>query len=277
MIYWTRLAFVSIVIFAIGMAEARANGFDRAAFDKFVSDRAGDGEPIYWYSIGTIRSYPAGDLLFEMEGYDTARRHTPDPSKAKTEQYNRKIYFYKNAETGEYIKEWGGEAVEPIAYPYQFITYELIGDQIETHLEQGAEPRITKFGPSRQISARRLGDTLVVTAPVYIDFPIPNSDRRIDAFENYDFFLQGSDASEPHQLSWVRYGDLPGWAAAESSTGKAIYHLITWRVEDFNDLPAGIRAEIEESHPLWKQPPASLSEVRALQSPDSDEKESKGF
>ena len=257
---------------------AQAEGFDRAAFDQFVSARAGDGEPVYWYSIGTIRSYPEGEILFEMEGYDAARRHTPDPDQPLTHQYNRKIYFYRNKETGDILSEWKGEKVDPIAYPYQFITYGLAGDKIETYLEQGKEPNLTRMGPSQQMSARRLGDTLVVTAPVYIDFPIPNSDRRIDAFENYDFFLHPEGkTSEPHQLAWVRYGDLPRWAAQESATGKAIYHLITWRVEDWNDIPETLRTHIEENYPLWETPPASLEEVRELQKPDSAKPESKGF
>lgn len=270
--------FTAIAAIALACATGvQANGFDRAAFDKFVSDRAGNGKPVYWYSIGTIRSYPKGDLLFEMEGFDAARRHTPDEGLPKTEQYNRKIYFYRNAETGEILREWKGEPVEPIAYPYQFITYELVGDQVETHLEQGVEPRVTRFGPSRQISARSLGDTLVVTAPVYIDFPIPDSDRRIDAFENYDFFLHGDAIAEPHQLSWIRYGDLPAWAAGESETGKAVYHLITWRVEDFRDLPDKLQGYIQQNHPLWMQPPASIDEVRMLQNPTGVGAESKGF
>lgn len=251
---------------------AFAEGFDRDAFDRFVDARVGEGEPVYWYSIGTIRSYPSGDLLFGMEGFDAARRFSPDAEKPYAEQYNRKIYFYTDAETGKILEEHNGETVSPIAYPYQFITYELKGDQIETFVEQGKKPNVRRLGPSQNMSARRVADTLVVTAPVYLDFPIPNTDRRIDAFENYDFFFHPEDSvAEPHQLAWVRYGDLPAWAGG----GKGIYHLVTWRADGWDEIPDALRAYIEENYALWTEPPASLEEVRALQESDGDA--AKGF
>ena len=251
---------------------ALAEGFDQNAFDRFVDGRVGTGEPVYWYSIGTIRSYPDGELLFGMEGFDAARRFSPDAEKAYAEQYNRKIYFYTDAETGDVLEEHDGETVSPIAYPYQFITYELKGDAVETFVEQGKAPNIRRLGPSQNMSARSVADTLVVTAPVYLDFPIPNTDRRIDAFENYDFFFhpEGS-VREPHQLAWVRYGDLPAWAGG----GKGIYHLVTWRADSWEEIPERLRVYIEKKYPLWTEPPASLEEVRALQ--ESEDDDTKGF
>ena len=45
-------------------------GFDAAAFKAWASARIGDGQPIWWYSSGSVRAYPSGDLLFFMEGFD---------------------------------------------------------------------------------------------------------------------------------------------------------------------------------------------------------------
>ena len=259
-------------------AQAVAEGFDAEAYDTFIANRVGDGEPVYWYSTGTIKSYPDGELLFRMVGFDAARMHAPEQDKPYTHQYNRKIYFYADPDTGEILQEWNGADVEPIAYPYQFITYELKGDALETFVEQGVEPGVQRFGPSTDMSAQRIGDTLVVSAPVFLDFEIPNTDRRIDAYEHYDFFLQPEGAvAEPQQLSWVRYGDLPAWAAAESKTGKAIYHLVTWRVEDWKDVPDPARSYVEENYPLWMQPPADLEEIRNLQTRADSDEYSKGF
>ncbi|MEM9168857.1 MAG: DUF1838 family protein [Pseudomonadota bacterium] len=258
----------------LGAAPVAAEGFDQDAFDTFVSGRVGDGEPVYWYSVGTIRAYPSGELLFGMEGYDAARSAKPEKDRPLAHQYNRKIYFYKDPESDAILTEWDGAPVEPIAYPYQFITYELKGDAIETYVEQGRAPRVTRLGPSGNMSAKRIGETLVVTAPVYLDIDIPGTDRRVEAFENYDFFFQPryrrSRSTPRNQLSWVRYGDLPAWAAKESPDGKAIYHLVTWRVDSFDELPERLREHIEANHTLWREPPASLDEIRTLQAPDDD-------
>jgi hypothetical protein len=42
-------------------------------------------------------------------------------------------------------------------------------------------------------------------------------------------------------------------------------HLITWRIEDYGDVPESLRAYIEAEAPLWMNPPADLDEIRALQ------------
>ncbi|MEM7662152.1 MAG: hypothetical protein AAF292_07870 [Pseudomonadota bacterium] len=253
---------------------AISDGFNEDNYEAFMDGRVGTGEPVYWYSVGTIKSYPEGELLFQMEGFDAARAHRPDPEEALTHQYNRKIYFYKNAETGDILTEWNENPIEPIAYPYQFITYELKGETIETMVEQGKEPNIQRLGPGTDISARQVGDSLVVTAPVYLDFEIPGTDRRIDAFENYDFFFhpEGS-VTEANQLAWVRYGDLPAWAGG----GKAIYHLVTWRIDDWADMPSSMKETIERDYPLWMAPPASIEDIRALQAPVETDDASKGF
>ncbi|MEM8987492.1 MAG: hypothetical protein AAGC95_12295 [Pseudomonadota bacterium] len=241
---------------------AAADGFDRDAFETFVSARAGDGAPVYWYSRGTVRAYPSGDLLYEMEGYDTARSHRPDPAKPLVHQYSRKTYIYRDPDTGAVITEANGQPVEPIAYPYQFITYELEGDNVVTFVEQGSGDDVVRIGPGDSMAAQRLGDALVVTAPLYLDFPIPGTGARYQAFENYDFFIQTAEGvAEPHQLSWVRYGDL----SPALGGGAAIMHLITWRIEAYEDIPAPMRDWVEDAAPLWRAPPENLDDIRRLQ------------
>jgi hypothetical protein len=152
---------------------ARAEGFDRRAFDQWVSARAGDGKPVYWYSVGTVRAYPSGALLARIEGFDATRSFWPDRAKPLAHQYNRKIYVYRDAETNAIIRKHNGQKVAPIAYPYQFITCALNGDRVETMVEQGAGARVQRIGPGASMSARRLGETLVVTAQVIWTFPFP--------------------------------------------------------------------------------------------------------
>lgn len=253
-------ALVGLLAFSLaGLADAA--GFDEAAFDLWVDARAGAGEPVYWYSTGTVRAYPSGELLFLMEGYDTARSHRPNPEAPLAHQYNRKIYVFRDPDSGEILETWNGQDVEPVAYPYQFITYALEGDSLKTSVEQGAGERVRTV-EGGAMAHRLVGDTHVFTAPVFLDFPIPGTDSRYQAWENYDFFIQPeAGVAEPHQLSWARVGPLPPWAGG----GQSVMHLVTWRVESFDDVPAGFRRYIEEEAPLWKAPPRDLAEIRELQ------------
>jgi hypothetical protein len=244
------VALAAMVVATPALAEG---GFDTAAFDRFVSARAGDGTPVYWYSEGELRSYPDGKLLAKVEGFDTART-LPGTSDART-QLSRKIYIYRDPVTGEVLREFGGKPVKPIAYPYQQIEYSRAGDNLRTLVTQGAGARLAKIGPGGNATARKLsGDTLAVTAPLYLDMKLPGGGV-MQAFENYDFFFAPSGL----KLSWLRYGN-------DALTGQpAVMHMVGWRVEKFADLPAGIRSYVEKEAPLWKAPPVDMAEIARLQ------------
>ena len=252
---------VAAVLFATAaLAEGPDNGFDRELYDRFVSMRMGDGDPVYWYSVGTLKSYPDGELLFRMEGFDTARRLESDDAPDRATQLSRKIYIYRDAQTNAVLRSYDGQPVEPIAYPYQLISYDFKGAYMETWVEQGRGPFLQKIGPGTDILARRVGDSVIFSAPLFLDLETPAGP--LQAFENYDFVIQPEGAvSVPNQLSWVRYGDGPEFAGAP----KTIFHLVSWRVDRFEDLPETIRAYIETDAPLWQRPPESLDEIRALQ------------
>lgn len=113
------------------------------------------------------------------------------------------------------------------------------------------------------MSVRTVGETIIFTAPVYLDFPISGGDKRYQAFENYDFYITpGRDLSVPNQLSWLRYGPLPAWADGAAS----IMHLVSWRIESWQAMPADLRAYVEAEQPQWREPPKDLADIRRLQS-----------
>ena len=236
-------------------------------FDTWIKGRVGTGDPVYWYSVGTMRSFPDGKLIARMEGYDTARMHRPDPAKPLAHQYNRKIYIFRDPETGEVLREVDGAAVEPIAYPYQFITYELKDGGIETFVEQGAGDGVRRIGPGNQMSVRMLEDTAVFSAPVYLDFPA-GPGKRYQAFENYDFFFQpDGSVDQPNQLSWVRYGPAPEWAGGVPT----IMRLVSLRSDIFDVVPESLRTYIESDAQLWRAPPEDLADIRRLQGAEAPE------
>jgi hypothetical protein len=246
---------------AIG-APAQAEGFNQRLFDTFVDARVGSGAPVWWYSTGTVRAFPSGELLFRMEGFDTARLVPRAAGSTEAIQLSRKIYIMRDPVTGQVVRNYDGNPVAPIAYPYQLITYRLNGDGVDTFVEQGSGGRLQRLGPVTGMSARMVGDTAAFTAPLFLDIPLPTG-VRMQVFENYDFFIhpRRSRLAEPHQLSWMRTGPLPAWAGGR----QAVMHLTTWRVERWQDLPASIRSYVETEAPYWRNPPESLQVVRGIQ------------
>jgi len=256
------LSLLAGLAFMASPAPAGAQGFDLRSFNAFVDARTGTGEPVYWYSVGTLRAFPSGELLANVEGYDTSLSDRPDPLTPLARQFSRKIYIYRDAETNEVLRERNGLAVTPVAYPYQFITYALNGDRLQTFVEQGAGARVQRIGPGDTMQVRTIGDAYVFTAPLFLDFPGAGGASRYQAFENYDFFIQApGGASNPNQLSWVRYGDAPPWAGG----GPAIMHLVTWRIDAYDDVPRTLRDYIETDAPLWRAPPEDIDDIRRLQ------------
>lgn len=258
-----RVAFLLCVGLLVlpGLAPASGGGFDEELFERWISARAGDGEPVYWYSTGEVYSYPDGKLVARMEGFDTARLLRPAEEPHTAHQLSRKTFVYLDPESNEILREVNGKPVQHIAYPYQFITYRLEGDRLLTTVEQGSGPALRTIGPSDEITVRRLGGVAVFSAPLFLAFDTPRG--RYEAFEHYDFFLQPDGAGQPYQLSWLRYGDLPPFLGP----GKAIVHLVSWRVSSFAELPTSIRAYVEAEAPLWLEPPKDLDEIRELQQP----------
>lgn len=251
-----------LVLAALLPPAGSAQGFDQELFDIFVEARAGKGgTPVYWYSFGEVYAYPEGRLLLRIEGFDTGRLLRDENARNVAYQLSRKIFVYEDAATGKILKEYNGQPVTHIQYPYQYITYRLEGDRLVTFVEQGSGARLQKIGPGDKFLARRMGETIVYSAPLFLNMETPAG--RYEAYENYDFFIRPRAAAprDRYQLSWVRYGDLPRFVGS----GKAILQMVAYRVERFEDLPAALREYVTQEAPLWKEPPRDLEEIRKLQ------------
>ncbi len=235
----------------------------------WVDARAGTGDPVHWVSEGGIYAYPSGEQLFGMIGFDSSTVIWPDDPSEKVIHLTRKTFTYTDPETGEVITEYNGQAVQPIAYPYQMIEYRYENGRIYGDVTQGVGDRVQKIISEDGIAARQIGDTWAFTAAVFLDFPLPNG-AQYEAWENYDFFIspEGSVA-EPHQMSWQRYGALPAWAGGE----QAIYHLLSHRVESQDEFPEQLLSWAQENKPQWLTPPTDLDEIKAIQAGD----EASGF
>lgn len=228
----------------------------------WVDARAGTGEPVHWIADGGVYAYPSGEKLFGMIGLDSSTVIWPENPEDEVIHLTRKTFAYTDPVTGEILTQFNGKPVEPIAYPYQLITYRMEDSLIYGDVEQGVEPRIQQIKSKDGMRVRMMGtDTMAVTASIFLDMPLPGGGQ-YEAWENYDFFIHtGGEVDEPHQMSWQRYGALPAWAG----TGKAIYHLLSWRVESQEEFPPELLKWAKSEMPKWLKPPANMEEVRALQ------------
>lgn len=253
--------FLFVFSLSFSISKAQNIPFDQDLFDKFVEMRVGDGsKPVYWYCFGEVYSYPDGKLLSRMEGIDAA--HLIRIAKDSVIQLNRKIFVYTDATTNRVLKEYNGQKVSHIEYPYQKITYALNNGRLASYVEQGSGNRITKLGPGFNTTARQMGDSYIFTSPVFLDWELPSG--KYEAYENYDFYYFPADSDIQHrfQLSWVRYGELPPFFGHGK---KGIIQLVCYRVDDFNDIPDPIKSHILSEAQLWMKPPMSLREIEELQ------------
>jgi hypothetical protein len=121
-----RLALIAVALSLPAIA-ALAQGFTPELFKQFVEMRVGTGEPVYWYCIGELYSYPDGKLLAKVEGLDTARLVKSETKTDRAMQISRKVFVYRDPGTNEVLKTVKGKLVQHIEYPYQQITY-VLGD-----------------------------------------------------------------------------------------------------------------------------------------------------
>ncbi|MFP2995378.1 DUF1838 family protein [Spongiivirga sp. MCCC 1A20706] len=229
----------------------------------WIDSRAGTGKPVHWISDGAVYEYPSGKKLFGLIGFDSSTIIWPDEADGKVTHLTRKTFAYTDAETGEVLKEYNGQEVKPIAYPYQMITYRFENDRIYGDVEQGVGDRVQFIKSEDGIPYRKMGDGYIYNAQVYLDFPLP-SGKQYQAWENYDFFIQPEGSvEEPYQMAWQRYGALPAWAGMPDT--KAIIHLHSWRVESHDEFPKALMEWAKADKPQWLNPPKDVAEVRALQ------------
>jgi hypothetical protein len=247
---------VCLVVFLISQS-LFAQGFNGKLFKEFTEMRIGTGEPIYWYCIGELYEYPNGKLVAKVEGIDTARFMKSESNSTKALQLSRKIFFYRDVKTNEVLRELNGMKVEPIAYPYQQITYELKGDKMVTSVVQGKAPRVQKIEGGGDMIARQFNGLLMFSAPLFLNFP------NYKAYENYDFLIQPKSVkgTPRYQLTWNRRGDLPKFFGG----GDSVFQLASYRIDKYADLPKTMREALESDGKLWMNPPKDLAEIAELQ------------
>jgi len=250
---------IPIILFTISSLSAQLIPFTEKVYNDWIEMRIGNGEAVYWSSFGEVYTYPDGELIARMVGVDMGVKIEITPDSIL--QTSRKIFIYTDPETGSILKEYDGQEVSHIQYPYQLISYVRDNDKLRTWVVQGKGDDIRVIGPGTQIRARQMGKSVFYSAPLFLNMDTPRG--KYQAFENYDFTYNptGQELEDKYQISWMRYGDLPRFAGK----GKAITHMISHRVSTFEDLESELINYINTKAPLWKKPPMNLNEIHVLQ------------
>jgi hypothetical protein len=246
-----------LVICVVFTQSLFTQGFNASLFKEFTEMRIGTGEPVYWYCVGEVYEYPSGKLVAKVEGIDTARLIKSESTDTKKLQLSRKIFFYRDAKTNELLREVNAMKVEPIAYPYQQISYELKDGKMVTSVVQGKAPRVQKIEGGGDMIARQFNGLMMFSAPLFLNFP------NYKAFENYDFLIQpkGVKGTPRYQLTWNRRGDLPKFFGG----GDSVFQLASYRIDKYSELPKTMRDALESDGKLWMNPPKDLAEIVELQ------------
>ncbi|MEZ5474606.1 MAG: hypothetical protein R3E72_06325 [Steroidobacteraceae bacterium] len=237
---------------------AVAGGFDQDLFERFVASNMGtDGKPVYYYSTGTVRTFPGGELLANIEGVDMARLLKRDAD-GTVHKASRKMFILRDPKTGAVIEEIDGKPYNQTFYPYQYMTFRLgTNGELSGGSTQGAGAKKHFVNFAGGIEARRVGDIAVFSAA--------NTRQGQDgtgSYEMYEFWvLPKSSGIKPSATLTLT---LVNWQPI--GKGKPVYtHRTSWRVDRYADLPASLRDYIDTKAPLYREPPRDMAEIERLQ------------
>jgi hypothetical protein len=249
-------AALPLLIASLVPAAALAGGFNPETFAAWISLRAGDGQPVYWYATGHVMDDQTGKVIARMEGIDVSRVFK-DPARPDTwVQLSRKIFISLDPVTGELQKGPDGKPRRPTAYPFQVKTYTLDGDEIVYSVESHDTASVFAEPPLRNYTVRRIGSLTHYNYSMFTDRVRPDG-KRSRRFEINDFFLRpGPGLTEQERYQYVWTGTGPGPIVASA---------ISWRYPSFDALPSQrLKDYIRTNAPLWLAPPKDMAEIATL-------------
>lgn len=215
----------------------------------------GSSASVYWVGEGALYEAYSGKILAIFEGFDVARG--VDLGDGRVRQVSRKVFWYRDPDTGEVLTEFEGRPVTPIKYDSQVIDYFRNDDGSVGYSVESSKRPLKGALPPAKITSRMMGPhQMCVNAPVFVDIP------GYQAWEFYDFQCDPSFPSDrPPTCAWTRQGPAPPFDADGAQT---MMKFAGYRADRYEDLPERMREEVERACPLFREPPRD-EEVGALQ------------
>ena len=224
-------------------------------FDLFCTMRTGVGhsDTVIWFGSGTIFEAYSGRTLANFEGFDVGKGIQLDSDTVR--QLSRKLFWFRDAESGELLTEYNGCTVKPIRYDHQVFDYERGENGLIFPSVVSSERHVPILPITHQFVTPKV---CLFQVPVFVDIETPVG--RYQAWEFYDYNADPS-FQRPTTVTWCRQASTPPF----NTNGAAVMKFTGSRITSFQELPVHMRELVEESYPLFRAPPANMAEVEALQ------------
>lgn len=225
-----------------------------------------EGEPVVYWWQGSAYSRVPGERdrhLFNVEGMNMrACKVVSDEERGHGfRSVSREVLFYKDPETNEMLRTWTnpwtGEEVEVM---------HVANDPVNM---RGPMYAYNADGEGRTFRATIVGNRVFTTgeAPLFYNNPLAgeyqdyvgNKYHAMEALNSYVYKGDLLDSTKPklekYSLSWARFSEWLPWMKMRGRTGMLIFSTVGGRVDSYDDLPESMKAEIEASYPIYKEPP----------------------
>mgnify|MGYP001203389031 CR=1 FL=1 len=225
-------------------------------------------EQVFYYWKGLIydRKYadptgaPQSDYgtpLMAFEGFNVARFEPVGGG--VFDMVTREISVYKTV-SGQIIDCWNNAVLGPeesARVPVVHVTNDPVNFQIS-----GAD--VTEMG---EMVVFPMEVILTYESPLPVaDYPEYSASNTYESSELFNFFTtkealrDPTNESVPAHISWTRVGQYLPWMQVGQLQGHLVYHAQGRKLENgWDDLPADIRAWVEDNAPEYKRAPEAQS------------------
>ena len=234
-----------------------------AAFRKIQCSLIDRKDSFFWWT-GTAYGHVPGQRdikLFRVEGINVRQCGTVEDPERGTgfRMVSREIQIYQDPITGELLDSWEN--------PYTGKTVEVIHVENDP-VNQPAQFPLRRDGSEYQLPIVQQGDAWwwSVAVPLFYANPLAGDFQKYiggtyHATEMFNFKGSVSDLLDAESdsasifVGWVRLAQWLPWMEMGSRAGKMYFHAGGAKVGDYENVPASLRAIIEERFPLYRNAP----------------------
>ena len=218
---------------------------------------------VFWVGGGALYEVYSGKTLAIFEGFDIGKGVQLADNHIR--QLSRKIFWFRDPESGEIMTQHDGKPVNPIVYDSQMIDYHKGSDGSITYSVEASLRLLKDALPKMKITSHMAGpQQMMINIPVFLDIPMPKQDNkaggesRYQAWEFYDYNVDPTfPADRPPTAVWCRQGSVPPF----NMDSKAVLRFSGYRVETYEELPERMRMEVERAYPHFQGPPKDTDEA----------------